>query len=103
MATFTQEELQLAVEIHQTVKTLNARILDAERLGLDVALRLEEQEETFEPGSIHHLHEGVCPYLPLLRADAGLRVLVFKAIAVEAANADSEEEPDAVLPHEWMG
>lgn len=103
MATFTLEELTLAVEIHQLVKRLNSLTRDAERLGLDVALRVEEREEVFEPGSIHHLHEGVCPELPLLLSRPELKVMVYKAIVIEAASAASTEPPDAVLPHGWMG
>lgn len=102
MATFTLEELQLAVEIHQLVKRLNSLTQEAEGLGLDVALRLEEQEETFEPGTIQHLHPGCCPDLPLVLSAPRLKVLVFKAIRVEAPSAGGEP-PDAVRQHGWMG
>jgi hypothetical protein len=98
VATFTQEELATAVEIHRMVKALNARARDAERLGLDVALRVKEREEVFEPepGTIHQV-----PGVEVSGVE--LKVLVFKAIVVEAAGATSEEPPDVVLPHGWMG
>ena len=103
MATFTPDELNLAVEIHQLVKRLNSLMREAEGLGLDVALRLEEQEETFEPGTIQHLHPGCRPDLPLVLSAPRLKVLVFKAILVEAPGAGEGEPPDAMLPHGWMG
>lgn len=103
MAAFTPEELALAVEIHQLVRRLNSLMRDADGLGLDVALRVEEQEETFEPGTIQHLHPGCCPDLPLVLSAPRLKVLVYRAILVEAPGAASEAPPDAVLPHGWMG
>lgn len=98
MATFTQEELAIAVEIHQMVKTLNSRVRDAERLGLDVALRVEERGEVYEPepGMLHQV-----PAVEAVRPE--LKVLVFKAIVVEASGAAWAEPPDAVPPHGWMG
>ena len=97
MATFTQEELRLAVEIHQLVKRLNSLTREAEGLGLDVALRVEEREEVFEPepGTLHRV-----PAVEVLGVE--LKVLVFKAVVVEAAGA-SGEPPDAVRQHGWVG
>ncbi len=99
MAAFTLEELNLAVEIHQLVKRLNSLVHDAEGLGLDVAFKVDEREEVLElvtPGEIRQLPAAVAVGIEL-------KVMVYKAIAVEAASASEGELPDAVLPHGWMG
>jgi hypothetical protein len=95
MATFTPEELALAVEIHQQVKRLNSLMRDADGLGLYVDLRFVEGDEVYEPGMIQQM--------PGAEAAVELKVMVFKAVVVAAANATWTEPPDAVLPHGWMG